>query len=86
MRTDACSFCGKDKGEVERMIAGPNVFICNECIQLCVEALDEPALMPEPTSTAQGEEISVRVPDGSVHTCVRESGWRRFVHRSELLE
>ena len=37
-----CSFCGKDKSRVERMIAGPNgVFICNECIVLCNAILAE---------------------------------------------
>lgn len=30
-----CSFCGKPQGEVERLIAGPGVFICNECVELC---------------------------------------------------
>lgn len=30
-----CSFCGKSEDEVERLIAGPGVFICNECIELC---------------------------------------------------
>ena len=39
-----CSFCGKYSGEVERMIAGPGVYICNECVELCNEVLDdEPA-------------------------------------------
>ena len=36
-----CSFCGKYSGEVERMIAGPGVYICNECIELCNEVLDD---------------------------------------------
>jgi hypothetical protein len=35
----ACSFCGKDKSRVERLIAGPNVFICNQCVVLCNEIL-----------------------------------------------
>lgn len=35
-----CSFCGKYQDEVERMIAGPGVCICNECIELCQEVLD----------------------------------------------
>ena len=35
-----CSFCGKDEAQVERMIAGPGVFICNECIDLCSTMLD----------------------------------------------
>ena len=29
-----CSFCGKAKSEVDRLIAGPGVYICNECIDL----------------------------------------------------
>ena len=32
-----CSFCGKGHNEVRRMIAGPGVYICNECITLCEE-------------------------------------------------
>lgn len=36
-----CSFCGKRQGEVERLIAGPGVFICDECIDLCESLLDE---------------------------------------------
>ena len=34
-----CSFCGKDKSEVDRLIAGPGVFICNECVGLCEQLL-----------------------------------------------
>lgn len=36
-----CSFCGKGKGEVLKMIAGPSVFICNECIGLCQDILHD---------------------------------------------
>ncbi len=36
-----CSFCGKAQDEVKKLIAGPSVFICNECIELCQEILDE---------------------------------------------
>lgn len=36
-----CSFCGKFQTEVERLIAGPQVYICDECIQLCNDILDE---------------------------------------------
>lgn len=32
-----CSFCGKEKGEVAYLVAGPTVFICNECVELCRE-------------------------------------------------
>jgi len=36
-----CSFCGKSQDEVKRLIAGPNVYICNDCIELCMEILRE---------------------------------------------
>ncbi|MCK5508752.1 MAG: ATP-dependent Clp protease ATP-binding subunit ClpX, partial [Desulfobacterales bacterium] len=32
-----CSFCGKNQKEVTKLIAGPAVYICDECIQLCSE-------------------------------------------------
>jgi ATP-dependent Clp protease ATP-binding subunit ClpX len=39
-----CSFCGKSQHEVKKLIAGPSVFICDECIELCNEIIsDEPA-------------------------------------------
>ncbi|MCC8182959.1 MAG: ATP-dependent Clp protease ATP-binding subunit ClpX [Clostridiales bacterium] len=40
-RMVCCSFCGKSQDRVERIIAGPNVYICNECVQLCNEILDD---------------------------------------------
>ncbi|NLY84845.1 MAG: ATP-dependent Clp protease ATP-binding subunit ClpX [Tissierellia bacterium] len=36
-----CSFCGKPQEQVRRLIAGPNVYICNECIELCQEIIEE---------------------------------------------
>jgi len=36
-----CSFCGKSQDEVEKLIAGPDVFICDECIELCNEIVHE---------------------------------------------
>lgn len=36
-----CSFCGKPQEQVRRLIAGPNVYICNECVELCKEIIDE---------------------------------------------
>lgn len=35
-----CSFCGKNQDEVDNLIAGPQVFICNECVALCNEICD----------------------------------------------
>jgi len=36
----SCSFCGKPENEVERLVAGPGVFICDECVALCDALLD----------------------------------------------
>ena len=36
-----CSFCGKSQDQVRKLIAGPGVYICDECIDLCNEILDE---------------------------------------------
>ena len=37
----SCSFCGKNQNDVKKLIAGPAVYICNECIQLSAEILNE---------------------------------------------
>lgn len=39
--TVRCSFCGKTQDEVKKIVAGPGVYICNECIDLCKEIIDE---------------------------------------------
>lgn len=36
-----CSFCGKTQEQVKRLIAGPNVYICDECVELCMEIVDD---------------------------------------------
>lgn len=36
-----CSFCGKTQDEVKKIIAGPTVYICDECIDLCNEIMEE---------------------------------------------
>jgi len=38
-----CNFCGKSHLEVKKMVAGPGVFICDECIELCVDIIREDA-------------------------------------------
>ncbi len=46
-QTPRCSFCGKEQRMVNRLVAGPNVYICNECIALCNEILNDEGLFPE---------------------------------------
>ena len=40
-RSVRCSFCGKHQDQVERIIAGPGAYICNECVHLCLNILNE---------------------------------------------
>ena len=36
-----CSFCGKNQKEVRKLIAGPTVFVCDECVELCMDIIKE---------------------------------------------
>ena len=36
-----CTFCGKSQHEVRKLIAGPTVFICDECVELCMDIISE---------------------------------------------
>jgi ATP-dependent protease Clp ATPase subunit len=40
-----CSFCGKSQHDVKKLIAGPTVFICDECVVLCVDVIATDALV-----------------------------------------
>ncbi|MCA9788294.1 MAG: ATP-dependent Clp protease ATP-binding subunit ClpX, partial [Cyanobacteria bacterium HKST-UBA05] len=44
-----CSFCGKSQDQVKKLIAGPDVYICDECVDLCNEILDEEFFEAEDT-------------------------------------
>ena len=49
-----CSFCGKSQHEVRKLIAGPTVYICDECIGLCNDIIAEESRR-EPGGPPQGE-------------------------------
>jgi ATP-dependent Clp protease ATP-binding subunit ClpX len=56
-----CSFCGKSQRQVKKLIAGPGVYICDECIDLCNEIIDEELAAPAALDVAnipKPEEIS----------------------------
>jgi ATP-dependent Clp protease ATP-binding subunit ClpX len=48
-----CSFCGKSQEQVRKLIAGPGVYICDECVDLCNEILDEELFNSAPPQAAQ---------------------------------
>ena len=51
-----CSFCGKPQGAVRRLVAGPGVYICDECIDLCLQIME--GLSPENAENAMQEGIN----------------------------
>ncbi|MEN9245188.1 MAG: ATP-dependent protease ATP-binding subunit ClpX [Thermostichales cyanobacterium SRBZ-1_bins_19] len=58
-----CSFCGKSQDQVRKLIAGPGVYICDECVELCNEILDEELYegqgrSSEPAPASAGRESS----------------------------
>ncbi|HHX19147.1 MAG TPA: ATP-dependent Clp protease ATP-binding subunit ClpX [Clostridiaceae bacterium] len=58
-----CSFCGKTEDQVEQMIAGPGVCICNECVMLCDAMLGEsPMLHPSSSHVSRREEVNLLTP------------------------
>ena len=50
-----CSFCGKSQHEVRKLIAGPSVFICDECVELCNDIIREE--IQEKTGSASGSKL-----------------------------
>ena len=53
-----CSFCGKSQHEVKKLIAGPTVFICDECVELCMDIIKEEVK----TSEGKGTKSSIPAP------------------------
>ncbi len=47
-----CSFCGKSQDEVNRIIAGPGVYICNECVELCHEIIEDDKVQAAPAQVS----------------------------------
>ena len=50
-----CSFCGKSQDQVKKLIAGPEVYICDECVELCNQILDEEFFEGKEKEGEQGE-------------------------------
>jgi len=55
------SFCGKSQDQVRKLIAGPGVYICDECIDLCNEILDE-ELLDNQANTNNSPQVKKKLP------------------------
>jgi len=62
-----CSFCGKSQDQVKKLIAGPEVYICDECVELCNEILDEEFFEAKDKEGVEGEEASNEKPIPKPH-------------------
>lgn len=58
-KVQTCSFCGKSKTEVQKLISGPSIFICNECVKLCND------IIREEEQAASSAEAQMEVPSPS---------------------
>ena len=56
-----CSFCAKSQSDVLKLVAGPGVFICNECIDLCNQIITEE--MARKGGSAEAAVLSDKTPD-----------------------
>ena len=56
-----CSFCGKNQNEVRRLIAGPSVYICDECVDLCNDIISEEAEASDTDATSDKLPVPVEI-------------------------
>ena len=69
-----CSFCNKDQNDVAKLIAGPTVFICDECVRICVDIIADDTRFP--MRSADGEAtpptalVALLPADPETTTCV----------------
>jgi hypothetical protein len=63
-RNTLCSFCGKRPDQVQRLIAGPGVYVCDQCISICNEILAEEPRPPQPFKATRCSTGRVRRPGG----------------------
>src|SRR5204863_918885 len=67
-RTAKCSFCGKSQKKVKKLIAGPGVYICNECIDLCNDIVREELAQTHPEVPCCPSCNEALGDSGAVHT------------------
>jgi ClpX C4-type zinc finger protein len=76
-----CSFCGKTREQAGRIIAGPGVFICQQCVHLCNEvlAMDQPP--PRAAKTASSGWLSARI----LRRAPPSGWWKKLARRIRFL-
>jgi hypothetical protein len=85
----SCSFCLKPDNEVAKLVAGPGVYICNECVDLCRQIISTPPSLP-PGLTSWDEDLDLdavlaSLPRMAAAGAQVESNLSRFVKRAREL-
>lgn len=84
-----CSFCLKPRSEVERLVAGPGVYICDECVALCGQLIATPPLLPSGLTSWDDEldldGILAILPRMAAAGAQAERALARFVRRAREL-
>jgi ClpX C4-type zinc finger len=87
--TASCSFCLKPNNEVVKLVAGPGVYICDECVELCRQIISSPpSLPPELTSWEEGLDLDgvlASLPRMAAAEAQVERNLSRFVKRAREL-
>ena len=63
-----CSFCSKSQDQVRKLIAGPGVYICDECIDLCNEILDEELLESQAKTNISSPQVKKKLTNTQAET------------------
>ena len=71
-----CSFCGKQQDRVKRLIAGPGVYICDECVGLCQEILDEGPGGDRPSGRSDHPRVTSEAVEGPATEMLDEDALR----------
>ncbi len=87
--TTSCSFCLKPQYEVTRLVAGPGVFICDECVDLCGQIIGNPPSLPERLSSWEEDldldRVLASLPRMAAAGAQVERNLSRFVKRAREL-
>lgn len=77
-----CSFCGKSSEQVRKLIAGPGVYICDECVELCNDILDEELLNSSPDTAIQPSLSADPPPKQPTHA--KQRAWHQLKKPTEI--
>ena len=87
--TASCSFCLKPSDEVAKLVAGPGVYICNECVDLCHQIIGSPPSLPTRLKSWEEEldleAVLASLPRMAAAGAQVESNLSRFVMRARGL-